>query len=311
MITSVMYHYVRPVENSQLRYLSLEDFTQQLDWLESFVGRFLTEDEWEDAKIGKVSDGVILTFDDGLRDHIDYVLPVLKERGIFAIFFVSSAPLISHTMLPVHLTHKLLSLGRSAELVNFFHERLPSKLWRDLDIGVAASAYTKHKDLDENIAIKKIVNYLFSAFDLGEILNFASKEFLSTSLSDLSSSWYLSSQDVKSLVEAGMKIGSHANTHRLLPQLDEQEIISELSESKRILESIIESEVNEFCYPYGGPHSYNRSIQQTLAKLNYAVAHDVSPRPISKKDFDARFALPRYNCNELPFGIAHSLKGQS
>jgi peptidoglycan/xylan/chitin deacetylase (PgdA/CDA1 family) len=308
MITSVMYHYVRPVEDSHLRYLAVDDFEKQLDWLEENVGNFVTADEWEEAKSGGDHPGVLLTFDDGLKDHIDFVLPILQRRKIFGIFFVNSAPFISSNMLAVHLTHKLLSLGKSKEILAFFHEILPAAIWSRLNSGAASNAYTKHVDSDVNVAIKKIINYLFTDFNLAEVLEMTSSKFLSGSLSDISATWYLSEEDVRTISSAGMKIGSHASTHRLLSLLDQDEIYSELYESRIILQGILESNVDEFCYPYGGAHSYNQDVKRYLTELNYSVAHDVNPRQISKIDFQNKFELPRYNCNELPFGTAHSLK---
>lgn len=107
MITSVMYHYVRPVENSSLRYLALDDFAKQLDYLSKNVDGFISQEDWEAAKNGANRDGVLLTFDDGLKDHFNQVLPVLHEKKLFAIFFINTQPLLTPVMLSVHLTHLL------------------------------------------------------------------------------------------------------------------------------------------------------------------------------------------------------------
>ena len=308
MITSVMYHYVRPVEESNLRYLSLNDFEKQLDWLEKSIGKFVTQEDWEQSKAGHKTDGVLLTFDDGLKDHIEYVLPILQSRKIFALFFVSTGPLSSETMLAVHLTHKLLSIGKSSEILDFFHLQLPDSIWRKLHRGAAASAYTKHRDLDVNVSIKKVVNYLFTDFNLQETLEATADKFLSNSLKQLAQSWYLSELDIKNIAKAGMKIGSHSCTHKLLSLLHSEEVYSELAQSKNILEEVLGVAVDEFCYPYGGIHSYNETVKNHLRTLGYSFAHDVEPRAISQADFINRYSLPRFNCNEFPFGIAHSLK---
>jgi len=308
MITSVMYHYIRPIEDSELRYLAVDDFKSQLNWFEDSLGKFLTEADWEEAKAGKPQSGILLTFDDGLKDHFDYVLPILVERGIFGIFFVNTAPIESNCVLPVHLTHKLLSLGKSSEMLEFFQNKVPKTLWRKQDQGILGKRYKKQLELNSNIAIKKIVNYLFSEFDLSEILESAAQKFLTISLNELSSKWYLSEQEIREIDNMGMKIGSHTSTHRLLSKLNRSEIYTELYESKVTLERIVGKTVNEFCYPYGGRDSYNEEVIEILTDLKYSVAHDVYSSKISKINLVNRFKLPRFDCNEFPFGKAHSLK---
>ena len=68
---AIMYHYVRPVPEKlpHFRYLHIDDFARQLDWF----GRhdyLLSRAEFDTAcETGKATDGVVLTFDDGLADH--------------------------------------------------------------------------------------------------------------------------------------------------------------------------------------------------------------------------------------------------
>jgi hypothetical protein len=164
-----MYHYVRPVENSHLRYLSVEDFSKQLDWFNENVGKFITQEDWECAKQGANREGVLLTFDDGLKDHFTHVLPLLKEKNIFAIFFVNTQPLLSPIMLSVHMTHLLLSMGKSHEILELCKKLVPKEIWRKVGLGVAGNAYADQLDTDANKKVKKIVNYLFDEFNTLEI----------------------------------------------------------------------------------------------------------------------------------------------
>ena len=108
----VMYHYVRPAADGlpHFPYLSLADFERQLDdFADSygFVGRgdFL---RWVGGS--PAPRGVLLTFDDGLRDHAEFVLPALQARGLFGLFYVSSGPAMTGQILDVHKVH--LALGR-------------------------------------------------------------------------------------------------------------------------------------------------------------------------------------------------------
>ena len=87
---AIRYHYVRspPTGLPFFRYLHAEDFGRQLDWL---VSRwcFPSRDEFfEAAETGRAPAGVALTFDDGFRDHIEFVLPEL-QREAFRAYFTS------------------------------------------------------------------------------------------------------------------------------------------------------------------------------------------------------------------------------
>jgi hypothetical protein len=44
-ITGVMYHYVRPVEDSKLRYLSVDDFEKQLEFFIQNIGPIITKNQ--------------------------------------------------------------------------------------------------------------------------------------------------------------------------------------------------------------------------------------------------------------------------
>lgn len=309
MITSVMYHYVRPVENTELRYLSVDDFEKQLDWLSKNVGNFISLENWENAKQGATQEGVLLTFDDGLKDHFRHVLPILQKKNLFAIFFVNTQPLLSPEMLSVHMTHLLLSTGKSQEILDLCAGLLSKEIWRKIEAGIAANAYGKQLDTANNKIIKKLMNYLFNEFNAQEVLENISENILGNSLEQISLNWYVSADEVLELHNSGMKIGSHSVTHRLLSKLNPEEMYVELESSKLLLQEIIDSQIDEFCYPYGGTRSYTNLTHHYLEMLDYSVAHDVNPRPIVDADFKARFSLPRFDCNEFPFGIAHSLKG--
>ena len=62
------------------------------------------------SKAVRAPGGVLLTFDDGLRDHAEFVLPALQARGLFGLFYVCSGPAMAGRILDVHKVH--LALGR-------------------------------------------------------------------------------------------------------------------------------------------------------------------------------------------------------
>ena len=68
------------------------------------------EEFFASLETGRVPQGVLLTFDDGLADHYEHVLPLLVERGLFGFFYICTAPYATGRLLDVHRIH--LYLGR-------------------------------------------------------------------------------------------------------------------------------------------------------------------------------------------------------
>ena len=108
----IMYHYVRNQKLSKfkkLKYLSQIQFKNQLDYL---------EDNFEilDPKIllhktNKINlNSCILTFDDGYKDHIKFVLPELKKRKLRAAFFPTGITSIENKPLDANLIQHILAL---------------------------------------------------------------------------------------------------------------------------------------------------------------------------------------------------------
>ncbi len=107
---AIVYHYVRPPVNSlpYFKFLHIDDFRKQLIWLKNNFS-FPSVDQFLDTcHSRKRWTGVLLTFDDGLSEHHDYVLPILKELGLWGIFYVATGPMNTRIMLDVHRVHLLL-----------------------------------------------------------------------------------------------------------------------------------------------------------------------------------------------------------
>ena len=94
---AIMYHYVREYSDSlpNFRYLDIENFSKQLDFFEKEFG-FMEKKDWDDVinrkveDINSFKDKIILTFDDAMKCHYEYVYPELEKRGLWGIFYVNS-----------------------------------------------------------------------------------------------------------------------------------------------------------------------------------------------------------------------------
>jgi peptidoglycan/xylan/chitin deacetylase (PgdA/CDA1 family) len=97
-----------------------------------------------------------------------------------------------------------------------------------------------------------------NAFPVLKKMNFTATIFVITSR--INTEGYLSDEDLRILNDAGITIGSHTVTHAFMPDLKPEEVLLELRESKRELESILGHPVTIFSYPAGGFNGYARAM---------------------------------------------------
>jgi len=290
---SIMFHYVRPSEVSNLKYLNLNKFILMLDNLMSEFG-IVTQDQWEGfRKFGKRPSGALLTFDDGLKDHFNFVAPVLKERGLFGIFYVCTDPLINKP-LSVHLSHYLLAHHDPHTIWQSLLSADSDLVWQVAKDELAQTAYVSHNEALLIKNIKKAINWLPYNSDREQLILEIFRELSKLSFQEFVSQWYLNEKEISLLSMLGFEIGSHTCSHRLLSRLDLRDIRYELNESKSALENVSTNSIRSFCFPYGGERSYNKEILEELKKSQYSDAFSVKSSVIGK---ESTFELHRFDCN--------------
>ena len=77
---------------------------------------------------------------------------------------------------------------------------------------------------------------------------------------------YMNRKEIKELRQMGMGIGSHSHHHTLLAPMSAQQIRQELSQSKQILEELLQEPVLDFSFPGG---SYDQRVVKIGRELGY------------------------------------------
>lgn len=91
----------------------------------------------------------------------------------------------------------------------------------------------------------------------------------------------------------GMEIGSHGHSHRVLAHLDDQEVISDLSISKHILEDHLGERVVSFAYPKGRPRrDFSPGTIPLTQRVGYEYAATVLLRGV--RPSDVPMSIPRF-----------------
>jgi peptidoglycan/xylan/chitin deacetylase (PgdA/CDA1 family) len=302
----VMYHYVRP-DASGLPYfphLALSDFERQLDHFDEHYGFVSREDflAWVDG--APAPEGVLLTFDDGLRDHVDHVLPALEKRGLFGLFYVSSGPVLTGEILDVHKVHLAVGrIGGEAALAWLTEEApalIPAK--------TGATHYAAQNSDQATRTVKELFNYRLTPKERGPVLD----RLLDHAFKGTPPSWsdiYLEQDDLRALGRAGMGVGAHSHKHLLSGRLLAEEEKAEIELSCAFVEAAGYGRSFGYCYPYG---SFSVRTEAAVAAAGCPFAFGVAGADISEPlAKTARYALPRHNCNVFPHGAASFGNGRA
>jgi peptidoglycan/xylan/chitin deacetylase (PgdA/CDA1 family) len=84
---------------------------------------------------------------------------------------------------------------------------------------------------------------------------------------------FISWDEAREMQAAGMTIGSHTLTHRILGQLTPEEQHEELSTSKRIIEENIGKPVTSVAYPVGIRGAFDAHTERITRELGYNVGY--------------------------------------
>jgi len=301
----VMYHYVRKdasIIPSGIRPLLESEFEAQLDWLcerycvvgpEEFVERVSVPQTMEKPPC-------LLTFDDGLKDHADVVLPILAQRNLAGLFFVLTWPTEFSRMPVTHLLHWLLGQDEEwlwGEVQRFARQHLGS-------VGALGNAATAEElyyyESSKRARIKFALNLVLPS-DLAEEMVADIARRCSQESGSLAAEWFLSTEQIIELDAAGMTIGIHGCSHRSLQTLGDRGIGAELSHGRDYLAELVGSRSEWFSCPFGGSGASPEllmAMRRSMTELGvpYGVSIDSG---FVGTDADLLF-LPRFDTIQLP-----------
>lgn len=301
-----MYHYVRPAdpELPHLRHLSLEGFKKQLAFFAREYGFCSKVDFLRSLQTGMPTPGVVLTLDDGFKDHYQYVLPYLLKEGLWGIFYIPTSPYQSEKLLDVHRVHMLLAKYGGPVIYDALREIAVEDILSHAHVhGFRTMTYSNQKDNQFTILVKRILNYYISYEYREMVIDELMHKFVPDERS-LVGQFYMSTEEIKQMQASGMLIGSHSVNHPVMSKLPKDKQENEIRESFAFIDQVTGGlALKTFCHPYGGFHSFTKETEILLKDNGCSFAVNVEPRDIDSLDLKTRVqALPRYDCNEFPFG---------
>ncbi len=245
------------------------------------------------------SQACLLTFDDGLKEQIDYALPILRAMRIPAVFFISTQPLAECRALTVHKTHWLqATLGPDAFLEEL--KKQAAALGTSLDLSQVDEAAAARQYLYDEASTRRL------KFLLNHLLPFSAYERLIDAVflkhideRSFCEAWYMSPAQVRMLADE-QTIGSHGCAHAPLALLSADQCLKELAGSRRLLEKTAHQPVEMISYPYGGPTAVTREVANLAAQSGYRVGITME-RSLNQSLIDP-LLLARVSTNDAPGG---------
>lgn len=301
-----MYHYVRPDMTAppfDYYHLDLEDFRKQLDYFESEYG-FVDRDKFDRFVTGERSmapNGVVLTFDDGLRDHYEHVYPELESRGLWGIFFVPIEPYIEQKILDVHRVHVLLGSFEANTLLNSLQNIVDEQMVLDEQTeAFKKNTYSSQSGAEETKEVKRILNVYLSQEQRRQVLTQLEDSLsINTAVTD----YYASPESLRTMKENGMVVGAHTVTHPVLAELSASKQRHEINKSLELLSDKLGTAVDMFCYPYGKDYTFTEDTLSILRSTDVLAAFTTEVGDVSSVDISQTpYQLPRHDCTSFPHG---------
>jgi peptidoglycan/xylan/chitin deacetylase (PgdA/CDA1 family) len=210
---------------------------------------------------------VLVTFDDGYRDNREHAQPILDRLGVPACFFVTTGNISQRKVFwwdrVAYLFHQ--SRVSTARLTY----PIPLLLHVRGDGGRSRRTVLRLIKSQPGLDLERFLGHLARALRVdwdGEHERRAAEELLMT--------W----DDVLALAAAGMEIGSHTRTHRVLYTVPPGELAAELAGSRDDIAVAIGRPPRAISYPVG--HSLRRmpALLRAVREAGYRAGFTCEPR---------------------------------
>lgn len=248
-ISSICYHYIaRNDEFKKIWGHAFELFKEHVN----FLKREFTVIDPKDVLAKKFEDNkdyMLLTFDDGLKEHVR-ISKYLNEQGIKGIFAIPSCILREEPSNP-----QIMHFGAAYYGNRIFYKFVAEEIKNNFkNYSTALPENSDEIDKKELLKIlKKIFKYEINHTTGRKILLNVYELHLKKDFSNFMDLVHLNKQDIVGLVKDGHTIAVHSDTHPVIKGIenDEELIRNEIIRAKENLSSVAGEEVNIFAYPFG------------------------------------------------------------
>ena len=300
----VMFHYVRNIKKSKypnLKGLEFTDFKKQIFFFKKKFNLLSNSQFIEILNSRKIpkKKSILLTFDDGYRDHFEYVFPFLKKQNVSAVFYPPIMCIKNKSVLDVNKIHFILEKEQNRDkildLIFHYVKKILNKKPQQINIDKInlSCRYDDKKTvlikrlLQNHLPLpyrKKIVGKIFE-----HVVNYNEDEF--------SKILYMNENNLQELYKNNFSIGCHGYNHYWWEKINKNDQEIEIKSSINYFKKVKIFDKNfSVCYPYG---SYNLQTLNLLRKYKIKFAVTTKVGSVNKANINNIYELPRFDTNDF------------
>ncbi len=224
---------------------------------------------WLDGGTPLPPRAALVTFDDGYRDNLEFALPILQERGLPAVVFLSTD----------YVSRDRPFFWDAAAFCFRNTERSQADL-PILGVRTWASASSISTEWIEAMKRQPDDRKDEAVAQLGALLDVRLP-------ADIYAGELLTWDEVRSMMSKGFSFGSHTLSHTILTQLPPDQALRELKGSRLRLEDELDAPVRSLAYPNGTTADFSPQIEELAREAGYTAAFTMVPGPARSRAITA------------------------
>jgi peptidoglycan/xylan/chitin deacetylase (PgdA/CDA1 family) len=236
-------------------------------------------------------DTAAITFDDGYADVLHNAKPILAKYECPATMFLTTRAVIDARVFWWDVLARILL--ETPELPGVLKLEISghAHVWKVQERLGSKSVFSRALSRNDlHMALYPLIRPLEPSYRLAVLAQLAG--WAGTTAEPREEDRPMSAEELRQLVTPDLiELGAHSLTHPLLTTLTRSEIESEIVQSRRECEELVNAEIVGLAYPYG---DCNETVIQTAQEAEFLYAVDTRNRPVDPIDDEASFfTLPR------------------
>jgi peptidoglycan/xylan/chitin deacetylase (PgdA/CDA1 family) len=268
------YHVVSNDPLPHIRHLyhvrSVAQFEKDLEVLLALYHPLSLKEHLDGVKPSKGKRNMVLSFDDGLSECYHHIAPILKREGVPAVFFLNNDFIDNAGLFYRYKTGLILeyvlsdcrAMESAAEFLAIPQEQV-----------VKAIQMVKYKQQPLLDALAKEIELNFIEYQEQQPV-------------------YMSTAQIRELLEWGFEIGGHSPDHASFDELDEDELLNQVSFSILDLQKRFGVKTRYFSFPFTSAGVSARVIHELIDKqLAKALLGTAGLKKTARREFIQRIPM--------------------